>query len=132
MSQNTAYLIGRALGQIPLAGWLAGAIVFGAVGYNWTLVLEEESKAQARAAAAYKPLPNPHGAQIAAAAEQARIDRGPTIGMTASDVLKTKWGTPQSINRTQSSTGSREQWVYGNGHYLYFRNGVLHSITTRE
>jgi hypothetical protein len=45
---------------------------------------------------------------------------------------ETKWGRPQSINRTTTSTGVNEQWVYGGydyeNNYLYFTNGVLTTI----
>ena len=54
---------------------------------------------------------------------------GVRIGMTAKQVReKTDWGSPVSINATITSYGSREQWVYGYGNYLYFRNGILESI----
>lgn len=59
---------------------------------------------------------------------QRRKRQGVTIGMTEDDVLKSAWGRPQKINATQYATGTREQWVYGNGNYLYFRDGVLTSI----
>ena len=54
--------------------------------------------------------------------------RGVTIGMTPSEVHASKWGKPKSVNRTTSAYGTREQWVYGGGNYLYFENGVLTSI----
>ena len=51
------------------------------------------------------------------------------IGMTAKQVTtKTSWGEPNSINRTITSAGTNEQWIYGHGNYLYFRNGVLYAI----
>ena len=58
---------------------------------------------------------------------------GVRIGMTAKQVReKTDWGQPESINVTITSYGTREQWVYGYGNYLYFRNGVLESIQVRK
>jgi hypothetical protein len=46
---------------------------------------------------------------------------GVAIGMSKNQVLnKTHWGRPESINVTTSQYGTREQWVYGNGNYLYF------------
>lgn len=59
-------------------------------------------------------------------------DFGVIIGMTKDQVLQSQWGEPQTINSTTSNYGTREQWVYGNGHYLYFHNDILVSITTRN
>lgn len=53
---------------------------------------------------------------------------GVFIGMTQDQVRASKWGRPRDINRTTNSSGSTEQWVYGNGNYLYFRNGLLETI----
>lgn len=54
---------------------------------------------------------------------------GASIGMTAKQVLNnTSWGQPNKVNRTTTASGVDEQWVYGGGNYLYFRNGVLRSI----
>lgn len=55
---------------------------------------------------------------------------GVSIGMSKDDVLASSWGRPQSINRSIYSFGEREQWVYGGGNYLYFKDGVLNSIQT--
>ncbi len=52
---------------------------------------------------------------------------GVSIGMTAERVLLSSWGKPNDINRTTTSRGIREQWVYDGG-YLYFQDGVLTSI----
>lgn len=53
---------------------------------------------------------------------------GVAIGMTAAQVLASTWGKPKDINRTTRASGVHEQWVYGNGNYLYFENGVVTSI----
>lgn len=54
---------------------------------------------------------------------------GVKIGMTSKDVIKkTSWGKPQSINKTTNQYGVHEQWIYGDGNYLYFENGRLTSI----
>lgn len=55
---------------------------------------------------------------------------GVVIGMTPEDVRASSWGKPNNINRSIYSHGVREQWVYGGGNYLYFRDGVLNSIQT--
>lgn len=57
-----------------------------------------------------------------------RADGGVLIGMTTAQVLATKWGKPNAINRTTNASGSTEQWVYGAGNYLYFSNGLLQTI----
>lgn len=38
------------------------------------------------------------------------------------------WGQPSDINKTSGSFGVHEQWVYGDGTYLYFENGKLTTI----
>lgn len=54
---------------------------------------------------------------------------GVKIGMTAKQVIEnTSWGKPNKVNRTTNRYGTREQWVYGDGNYLYFENGILTSI----
>ncbi|KUF30056.1 hypothetical protein V2H29_14875 [Lysinibacillus fusiformis] len=52
----------------------------------------------------------------------------PTLGMTYDEVLASLWGAPYDINRTVTEYGSYEQWVYGNGQYLYFEDGILTSF----
>lgn len=49
------------------------------------------------------------------------------IGMT-SEMAKDAVGRPRDINRTVNSWGVREQWVYSDGLYLYFDNGILTTI----
>lgn len=53
---------------------------------------------------------------------------GVRIGMSGASVLASSWGRPQSVNRTTTASGTREQWVYGAGNYLYFENGVLTAV----
>ena len=49
--------------------------------------------------------------------------------MTQDQVINgTNWGKPQKVNRTTTRYGTSEQWVYGDGNYLYFEDGVLTSI----
>lgn len=54
------------------------------------------------------------------------------IGMTQAEVVATKWGKPQQINRSVYAFGVHEQWVYGNRQYLYFEDGVLKTIQTSK
>lgn len=66
--------------------------------------------------------------------EKARLTQkkkeGVRIGASMDDALQSSWGKPERVNRTVTAHGTREQWVYGGGNYLYFRNGVLESIQT--
>ncbi|MBQ6936660.1 MAG: hypothetical protein IJN49_08960 [Clostridia bacterium] len=56
----------------------------------------------------------------------------PSIGMTASEVKNSTWGSPKKINKNTYSWGVREQWVYGDGRYIYLEDGVVTSISTSE
>ena len=49
------------------------------------------------------------------------------VGMSK-QAAKESWGEPDDINTTTGSYGTHEQWVYGNGNYLYFENGKLTAI----
>ncbi len=57
-----------------------------------------------------------------------RKSRGVHIGMTPEEAIASSWGKPQKINRTTNRHGTREQWVYGGGNYLYFEDDVLVSF----
>lgn len=66
-------------------------------------------------------------AREAESARKAKLP-GVRLGMSKKTVMtKTNWGEPERINRTITSAGVREQWVYG-GAYLYFENGKLVAI----
>ena len=61
--------------------------------------------------------------------EKARKKKeGVVIGMSKQDVLDSSWGKPQKINRTTTSYGVHEQWVYNGYNYLYFEDDKLVSI----
>ena len=53
---------------------------------------------------------------------------GVHIGMTKDQALASNWGKPNKVNNTTNANGTREQWVYRDGNYLYFDNGILTSI----
>ncbi len=53
--------------------------------------------------------------------------RSAVIGMSTCGGLAS-WGRPESVNRSTYSSGTKEQWVYGGGNYLYFTNDKLDSI----
>lgn len=63
--------------------------------------------------------------KASAAAWKAR--GGIRIGMSKAQVIASTWGRPSSINRTVTANVVNEQWVYGEGNYLYFVNGILTS-----
>ena len=54
------------------------------------------------------------------------------IGMTREEAIES-WGKPTDINKTTSSYGIHEQWIYDKGKYfkskyLYFEDGILRTI----
>lgn len=49
------------------------------------------------------------------------------IGCTKEMVILS-WGKPEDINTTVTSYGKREQWVYGLGSYVYFKDGKVTAI----
>jgi hypothetical protein len=67
-------------------------------------------------------------ASEAKAVKAKKRSEGVSIGMSRADVLASSWGKPQSVNTTTNAYGVREQWVYGDRNYLYFKDGVLESI----
>src|SRR5690349_1492102 len=52
----------------------------------------------------------------------------PRVGMTEQEVLSTCWGKPRYRRRVGVEGLMRDQWVYGDGRYLYFDNGQLLAI----
>ncbi len=64
-----------------------------------------------------------YAAPIAVAIYEKRV----WITMTANEA-KESWGQPNDINRTITEKNTSEQWVYNNGRYLYFDNGILTTI----
>ena len=57
-----------------------------------------------------------------------RTPQKPRIGMTANEVLSTSWGKPEDVNRTTTAFSVKEQWVYGNGRYVYLTDGIVDAI----
>ena len=56
------------------------------------------------------------------------IGSDPEIGMSETDVKLSSWGSPDSINKTTTEYGVHEQWIYGNGRYIYLDDGVVTAI----
>lgn len=52
----------------------------------------------------------------------------PSIGMTANEVLSSKWGKPININKTTTQYGVSEQWVYSGYRYIYIDDGKVTAI----
>jgi hypothetical protein len=65
---------------------------------------------------------------VLAAEKEMKRRGGVRIGMSMKQVRASNWGVPESVNRTTTGNGVDEQWVYGTGSYLYFRNGKLTAI----
>lgn len=57
--------------------------------------------------------------------------KDPTIGMTSTEVRESTWGKPDKVNKDTYSWGTTEQWVYNNKGYIYFKNGLVTSISER-
>lgn len=64
--------------------------------------------------------------------DQNQVRRAPIIGMARWAARESTWGKPESINTTTTQSGTLEQWVYSNGNYLYFQDGVLTTIQERR
>jgi hypothetical protein len=59
---------------------------------------------------------------------QMSCTQDPRIGMSEEEVLASCWGKPQNRRRTGVEGLMRDQWIYGDGRYLYFDNGRLFAI----
>ena len=62
---------------------------------------------------------------------QAMAVGGVTAGMSASQVRQV-WGAPIKVNKTVGAGGISEQWVYGNGQYIYLSHGVVVAMQTTQ
>lgn len=94
----------------------------------WRGATKEANDQAARLAAAQAKQEAAAEAKRAAEEKRKKKQAGVSIGMTQQDVLDSSWGKPKRINRTTTKRGAREQWVYGQGNYLYFQDGILESI----
>ncbi len=64
------------------------------------------------------------------AAKAQKKKEGVRVGMSKQDVIESSWGRPEKVNATTTAAGTREQWVYGGGNYLYFNGDTLVTIQT--
>lgn len=55
----------------------------------------------------------------------------PKVGMTKTEVENCAWGSPDKKNIDTYSWGTKEQWVYRSKGYVYFKNGVVTSVSRR-
>jgi TonB family protein len=53
------------------------------------------------------------------------------LGMTK-DQVTMSWGRPKSIDQTVTAGGKSEQWIYGNGAYVYFTGGFVSGIQNEK
>lgn len=56
----------------------------------------------------------------------------PSIGMTAEDVKRSSWGSPQEISRTTTVYSVNELWMYPGCRYIYFDGGIVTLIQEYE
>lgn len=61
-----------------------------------------------------------HAAEVVAAIAKKSV----IVGMTMEEVVKA-WGKPERRNTSGGAGGSREQWVFEDDSYLYFKDGRL-------
>jgi hypothetical protein len=54
----------------------------------------------------------------------------PRVGMSEQEVLKTCWGKPKYRRRVGVEGLMRDEWVYGDGKYVYFDEG--HVLATQQ
>jgi hypothetical protein len=67
----------------------------------------------------------------AAAATECKRRGDPHVGMSAAQVVATCWGKPNHINRKESSHGIHEQYVYGDGRFVYLHDGAVTEVQVR-
>lgn len=80
--------------------------------------------------AEFSPREDPDIARRQATADCKRRGQ-PRIGMSVVQATASCWGKPENVNRTTGANGTRDQFVYDGGRYLYFENGILRSIQER-
>lgn len=64
--------------------------------------------------------------------EQEKLAKSdPKVGMTKTEVEGCAWGKPDRKNIDEYSWGTSEQWVYKSKGYVYFKNGIVSSVSKR-
>lgn len=65
-------------------------------------------------------------------AEKGKLAKSaPTVGMTKEEVEGCAWGKPDKKNIDEYAWGTSEQWVYRSKGYVYFKNGIVSSVSKR-
>lgn len=67
-----------------------------------------------------------YNSQIELFTDKCRIN--PKVGMTKNEVENSTWGKPYKINKTVTTYGTNEQWVYSEDKYIYFNNEYVTAI----
>jgi len=104
-------------------GWACKVGFTQAVGKCWPMPPEIVKKMEAEKRESAKLLASERKKELAE-----RREKGVQVGMSQVEVRQSSWGRPNSVNRTSTSRGTHEQWVYGGHNYLYFEDGILTSI----
>lgn len=86
-------------------------------------IKKKEEKKKKEEATRLSELSKKYGTQNAKLIMQKKVQIG-----WREELCIESWGKPLKINKTTSSSGVHEQWVYSSGCYLYFDNGILTSI----
>lgn len=65
-------------------------------------------------------------------AVQQSVASDPVVGLTAAEARQSAWGSPESVNRTVTQYGTREQWVYSGGRFLYLSEGRVTGVQSQH
>ncbi len=60
--------------------------------------------------------------------DRQRVIEGKIWVGASSEIVTASWGPPEDVNRTTTAAGTREQWVYGIGTYVYLEDGRVTAI----
>lgn len=88
-----------------------------------SIQLADEKKLQAEKIKLKNYYTKKFGAKIANYINDGKV----VLGMNK-EMCTASWGEPNDVNRTIINGLTSEQWVYGLGKYLYFKNGLLSAI----
>jgi hypothetical protein len=65
------------------------------------------------------------------AAAECKKKGDPKLGMNAAQVKATCWGSPSYVNTKIRQSGKYEQYAYGENKFVYFRNGIVTSVSVK-
>lgn len=52
----------------------------------------------------------------------------PSIGMTVEEVQNSSWGFPNDIRSTTTAYSVTQMWIYPEGNYIHFEDGLVSSV----